>query len=353
MSRKHFSLLLFVTFVVAFAVLMIPGKTAREAGFERGRLLPDLESKVNEVSWLRISGAGDTTIATLLRQQGQWVVREVSDYRADWDQLKGLLSDLARAEVVEPKTSNPDYYDRLGVEDTAREGAGGVRIDFAPETGLSSVIIGNPAQQREGQYARLVDAAESALIDRGILLARETSGWLDTEIVDIADSEVVEYEISHADGERVLARKVSVEDENFELQDVPEGREPKSEWTVNSVANSLAALALDDVKPASELEWANVPQFRLLTVGGLQLSLDLLLLDSDDAESSADDEHWVRVEAGTYTTGLGSGVEPEDDPEQRADAINQRVRGWAYRIPKYKFDAMIKRMEDMLKAPES
>ena len=215
------------------------------------------------------------------------------------------------------------------------------------------MIIGKPAQGREGQYARLADAAESALIDRGLSPAREAAGWLDTEIVDIADGEVVEYEVSHADGERVLARKVSVEDENFELQGIPEGREVKSEWTVNSAANSLAALTLDDVMPDGELDWSDVPRFRLLTVSGLQLTLDLLVLAGDDADSSADDEHWVRVEAGTYTTGVQSGVDAHEDPAQLADAINQRVRGWAYRIPKYKFDAMIKRMEDMLQASES
>ena len=228
-----------------------------------------------------------------------------------------------------------------------------MRIDFGADTGLSAVIIGKPAQGREGQYARLADAAESALIDRGFSPAREAAGWLDTEIVDIADGEVVEYEVSHADGERVLARKVSVEDENFELQGIPEGREVKSEWTVNSVANSLAALTLDDVMPDGELDWSDVPRFRLLTVGGLQLTLDLLVLDGEDADSSADDEHWVRVEAGTYTTGVESGVEDGEGALQRAEDLNQRVRGWAYRIPQYKFDNMNKSMEDMLKAPEA
>ena len=35
MSRKHFSWLLFVTFVVAGLVLMMPGKTSKESSIEQ------------------------------------------------------------------------------------------------------------------------------------------------------------------------------------------------------------------------------------------------------------------------------------------------------------------------------
>jgi len=61
---------------------------------------------------------------------------------------------------------------------------------------------------------------------------------------------------------------------------------------------------------------------------------------------------------------VGSGVEasgdstegdstPEDEADEsstRARVINQRVSGWAYRIPQYKFDSMNKRLEDLLLA---
>ena len=73
---------------------------------------------------------------------------------------------------------------------------------------------------------------------------------------------------------------------------------------------------------------------------------------------------WIRLRAGLYQTTVGSGVEtpgdsaegdstPEGAAEEsstRARAINQRVSGWAYRIPQYKFDSMNKRLEDLLLA---
>ena len=53
-----------------------------------------------------------------------------------------------------------------------------------------------------------------------------------------------------------------------------------------------------------------------------------------------------------FQTAVQSAVTaPEDGGEtnERAAAVNERVSGWAYRIPKYKYDAMTKRMEDLLK----
>jgi hypothetical protein len=79
-------------------------------------------------------------------------------------------------------------------------------------------------------------------------------------------------------------------------------------------------------------------------------------------ESAADDEasetaHWIRLQAGLYQTAVESGVTPPEEgaaeTRERAETINQRASGWAYRIPKYKYDAMTKRMNDLLKAPDA
>lgn len=356
MSRKHFSWLLLATFIVAMLVLILPSRTGQESGFEKSLLLPALEQEVNELSWMRVTTGGGESLTTLEQTGDRWIVSEMADYPADWEKLRSLLSDLALAEVVEPKTANPQYYDRLGVEDISSEGAAGMLVEFAQDSGLPAIIVGNAAQGREGQYVRLQGQAESALIDRRLELPRQPSEWLNEDIVDISDAEVVEYEIVHPDGERILASKVSADDENYSLQNVPEGRDIKSDYAVNAPANSLAGLTLDAVVPDSQLAWEDPLRFRLLTADGLQVELELHVVAGADAEGTADDEHWIRLQAGIYTTGVDSAVEVTEDstePLERAAEINSRVQGWAYRIPKYKFDSMSKRMADMLQAEES
>jgi hypothetical protein len=356
MSKKHFSWLLVITVIVAAAVLLVPGKTGRESALEATKLLPGLESRVNEIEWLRFTAAGSETVATLRRGQGAWVVEEAAGYRADWVKLKKLLTDLAEAEVVEAKTSNPDYYDRLGVEDVAAEDAGGVLIEFSSDSGIPALIVGKTPQGRNGQYARLGDSAASVLVDRSLDLPTERSGWLDRAIVDISDQEVVEVSIAHPDGEKLRILKDSAVDENFSLQDIPEAREIRSDWTVNAPANALAGLMLEAVARESDVAWSEAIHYSLVTADRLVVDADLVRIEPADAAASDPAEHWLRLKAGVYTTTREPDAEAAGVPEDtqaRARALNQGLEGWAYRIPQYKYDAMVKRLEDLLKPQEN
>jgi len=360
MSRKHFSWLLFVSFLVAAMVLFVPGKTGKESSMEQTVLLPGAGAVINEIDWLRLTAAGGVTIATLKREGTAWVVVESSAYRADWDRLKTLLSALSRAEVIEAKTSNPEYYARLGVEDVSLPEAGGVMIEFSEASGLPALIIGKRAQGRNGQYARLRDSAGSALIDQSLNVSAERSDWLDQTIVDIPDAEVVEVQVHHTDGESIKALKTSADNENFVLQDVPDGRAARSEWSVNALAGALASLSLESVAPEDDFDWTGAVRFRLLTADGLLLESELISVEpggeSEIEDQAPENEYWIRLHAGLYTTALDSGVEAAGDTSEtgaRAETINSRVNGWAYSIPGYTFDSMTQRMEDLLQAAES
>lgn len=356
MSRKHFSWLIILALAAVIVAILLPGGEVQETAFDEKPLLPDLQEQANDIAWLQINSAGDEVLATLVRSGEGWTVEEAGGYRANWEVLRPLLSGLAAAQVVEPKTSNPAYYDRLGVEDISAPDASGMQLAFDPSTGLPAVILGNDAQGREGQYARLVDSEQSVLIDRSLELPAERSAWLDRSIIDISDGEVVEIEIRHADGERIVARKTSADDENFVLEDVDEGFESKSDWTVNSLAGALSSLELEGAAQAGQIDWTDASQFRLLSADGLDVEVDLVT-EPVGTEDNTDAVRWIRLRAGLYTTGLESGVEDAGNAETtaRADEINDRVSGWAYRIADYKFNAMDKRMEDLVQAiePES
>jgi len=61
MSRKHFSWLLFVTFLVGAFVLILPEPTGQDEVSESGLLLPGMADQVNELDWLRLTAAGNQT----------------------------------------------------------------------------------------------------------------------------------------------------------------------------------------------------------------------------------------------------------------------------------------------------
>ena len=346
MSNKHFFILLLVTVVVAVLVLLFPGKTAQESAIQKHRLLPGLATLINDIEYVQLTGAGGETIATMNRRGGKWLVAESSDYRADWAVFRQLLSDLAAAEVIEGKTSNPELYTRLGVEDVGGPDAAGLLIGFAEETGLPSLIVGNKAQGRQGQYVRLSGSDQSVLIDRALTVPDEMQQWLEREIIDIQQAETVEISVTHPDGAQIVLKKASADDSDFELQKIPEGREVKSNWTVNSIGGGMATLRLDAVVPASDIDWSDAVKISVLTADGLQVSAQLV---------SKEDLHWFSLSASVYQPAtLHEPVEPDVEtdaplePTERVNRITERVTGWAYAIPQYKAEVLMKRMDDLL-----
>lgn len=347
MSRKRFSLLLVVTVVAAALILFLPERADTPERAEDRLLLPDLAGQVNDVSFLRLRGAGGEVLATFRREQDQWRLEEMQSYPADWERLRTLLADLSQSTIAEVKTSNPELYPRLGVEDVSGEDAAGVLVEFDKATGLDSVIVGNAPTGRDGQYVRLAGSDTSLLIDRGLDVPEDPVQWLNRSIIDISRDEVVEVTISHPDGDQVSARRASADDENFDLQGVPDGREISSNWSVNALAGGLASLRLEQVAEDSDMDWSEATVFALLTADGMRVNGWLI---------EREGEFWIRLGASAYQA-MDQKVESEDGEarkfaealSERVIGINERVSGWAYRIQQYQFDTLTKRMEDLLK----
>jgi len=362
MSRKHLSVLAVALVVVVGVIfLLLPGRTGEENLRSEAPLLEGLEARVNDVTRLTAVGAGETVIATLERSEAGWFVAELAGYAADMDVLRAVLGGLARAEVVEAKTDNPDLHARLGVEDVSAADAGGIRLDLATADGASwSVIVGNEAPARGGHYLREPDRAGSVLADFEADVPTDAAGWADTAVVDLVAGEVAQVKLERPGGETLTARKISADETDFTLAELPEGREPKSAWAINSLGSALSTLAFEDVQAEDALAWDEAIAFQAVRFDGLEVTGELLRLGEEG--------DWLRLRARAPEGAQGDTAAEEQDgtvEEDGADApgdamaevadaareINERVVGWAYRIPAFKAEAMDKRLEDLLKPP--
>lgn len=355
MSKKHFSWLLVLTLLVAAVLMLLPGKTGKESTFEVRPLVPGLSGRVNEVSRVRIVKAGNQPVATLLRSDQVWVVEDAQSYPADWKRLKTLLAALAQAQVIEAKTNNPAYFGQLGLQDVTDDASGAFEVEIGEGDEAINLLVGRVAQGREGQYVRFANEEQALLIDRPVEVAGETPDWLEREIIDLADAEVVEVTLTHTDGEQVSVRKTSADDPDFSLQNIPAGRQIQSSWSVNALGGSLADLRLDEVSPDSELDWSQATHIRVLTADGLEIMAEVATL-----EGTA----WLRLNASAYRpesalTEEAGGEQVVNETEssmdlalaQRVQVINRRVSGWAYAIPEYKSQVLTKKLEDLLAPP--
>ena len=355
--KRSFLYLAVLTLIALSAVVFLVSKDgSSEKPVVEAFFLPGIAGQINDVSRVEIVTAGNSPVATLVRDEAQWRVEQMGGYRADWSKLQALLAALAQARVIEPKTDNPEYYGRLGVEDVTADNAASMLVRFSIGDQTTGILIGRQAQGRQGTYVRLEDTPASALVDREFEVPAQLIDWTDSRIIDISSSEVAEIEIIHPSSERVLATRISADQTDFNLAGLLAERELKSSWAVNSLGSVFTMLDMETVRPAGNIDWTDAIKIRVLGFSGMEILADLVQLE---------DEYLLRLHASHPAASIVQGDEEgtvgqqeiekqaEEDVAGMVDAINLKVDGWAYGISKQKFEAMVKKPEDLLKPLET
>ncbi|MDH3766885.1 MAG: DUF4340 domain-containing protein, partial [Gammaproteobacteria bacterium] len=254
-------------------------------------LLPGLSESVNDVSGLRLVGAGNETFATLTRGEKTWNLTEKSGYRANVADVRELLFKLSQAKLLEEKTSNPAYYSRLGVQSVDAADAAGVRVELEGVS-VPAIIVGNWENAREAVYVRRADEATSWLVSGVISISKDTLQWLDRQALDVNPGRIAEVEIAHPDGETVLISKSAFGQANFDVENIPAGRELKRESIANDMASVVENLRADDV-----LSLANSGFADLKTTRVSYRAFDGFVVHADVA--TKDDQYYAHFSAAT------------------------------------------------------
>lgn len=318
-------------------------------------LFPQLKEQINDITAITITRHGDVEPTTVSREADGWIVTSRDGYAADVGKLRELLLALADARRVEQKTSNAELYDRLGVRDPASDGSKGILLELQGATPAYRLIVGNPAQSGY-RYVRIADDPQSWLIDQNPNVPDSPGAWLERNIVDIKAATVRSVTIHHPDGEDIRVSKESADATDFDVLNVPEGRELSYASVANSIAGALNALALDDVRRAGEPA-ADAVTTTFDTFDGARIVVSTV---------HEEDEYWISLQAAEVdTTGAGApademqgeaGDVPAPDEDDNRDAtgsiasIDARVAGWEYRIPEYKANQLTRRWDAILKA---
>jgi hypothetical protein len=288
------------------------------------QLLPELRSQINDVT--AVSVASNAAQVDITNTGDTWTLPARDGFSANVGKLREVLIALADAEIVEMKTSNPDNYSILGVDDFSTEGSEATLISISGNDFEYGVILGKAAQG-DYRYARLANQAQSVLINQNPELPDSVGGWTDSLLLDIASAEIQGITISHSDGERIEILKVAKEDTNFVVNNVPDDRELTYETVANSIGGVLAGLALDDVRKSAAESNPDVTAAFTMFDG-----LTITVTTQSDEESS-----WVSIAA----TG--------DSPTLSADEINSRHASWQYTVPEHKANLLKRRFEEILR----
>ena len=326
---------LLILALVTFLAVLLAWALQREPspGAPGQPLLPQLAPQLNDVTALVIEPAASEPFR-LERGADGWRAPAKDGYRVDVGKVRRLLSRLAEAQVVATKTAIPALHDRLGVEDVAGRPGSGVLVSLDGIEEIPPIFIG----QREtrglrGTYVRVAGGPTALLVDQDLQPERAVVDWLERELLDIPPEEIATLEIGRPDGGTLRIDRDELD--IFRIADLPEGFRPSGPTAAESVARALSALRLDDVRSLDGGPPEQPPTratFRLRD--GLTIEAR-----SWETDSPADGTtYWVAFSA----TADGG------EAAARAQALNERLGSWLYRLPAWKHEQLTRRLADLV-----
>ena len=328
--RSVFILLISSVLVIILAVWMSSNRHPPRATLAGEPVLQGLNTgAVNSVSELRLS-KGDGTKTTLKRGTNDWQVSE-RDYPADSGKVRKLLLDLAALNVIEEKTSTPDNYPLLGVEDTTSAKATGTRVEAVTSWKTYDLIVGKSSGAKSG-YVRVLNAPQSLLAAPSISVDADPRRWLDHTLIDIPQDRIKEIAVKPADGPGYTATRPNKDQSDFTVAEIPKGRKLSNPAAADPIAGSLAGLSLDDVQHTPPAPATGIAHAVFSTFDGLKIDV-------------------AGRKEGTKTLVSFTPTSTAQATEAEAKTLEARLKGWEFEIPSYKYDGMFRSLEDLLEKP--
>jgi hypothetical protein len=318
-------------------------------------LLPSLAGELNTVSSLTVR-KGAAAPVTVHRQGEHWTVAERADYPADLPKLKKLLLALSDAKIREEKTSNPDSYAIIGVEDASQPGATGTQIELTAQNGKLALIVGKSAG--EGTFVRRAGEKTSYIVEPGISVEAEPRYWIDTRLLDIATDKIQSIESKPASGaafsvHRVAASQPKPTDnksggssaaasaakpptanpppaeppttppaaDKFVLDGVPSGRQAADSQTLAPSPAHFSNLNVEDVVPAGDIDFSKPSTVTVTLADGSVITFTGAVIG---------DKRWVKVAA------------PKDA------TLSAKANGRAFEMASYRYDGIFRPLELLL-----
>lgn len=235
-----------------------------------GAVAPGLKDAINDVRTVHVIGAESKPLVTLVKGADGWTVREKSGYPADFAKVREFLLELAEADLVEPKTANVASFAKLGVEDVAAKDAKGALVEIEGPKALVRIIIGNfNGRGGDGTFVRRAGEPQSWLASGNLTVDRVAANWLRRELADVPSSRIEEVAIV-TDGKTLRVFKTEAAEPNYQVANLPKGRELSSEFAANALASVLAGLRFDDVSKDADIEpGAKAHEIRYASFDGL------------------------------------------------------------------------------------
>lgn len=372
MNSRALRLLGAVAIVIIIAAVLV-SRSRRPDNVEQASLFPTLKGKLDSVTGISIYKSGDQLAVDIAHDGDTWKVKQRGAYPADQNKVRTLLLNLEDAKLREQKTANASNYATLNVQDVSDPATSGVRVELVGPQPDAKLIVGKHDSAAHSTFVRRAGEAQSWLIGTELDVSSDPLQWLKRDFVNIGADRVQQVDVEIAGSPKYSAVKNTKADANFDVKPLPKSRELSSVAVANGAAQSLTSLQLDDVRPASEIAGQKATahtSFR--TFDGLVVEC-IGYTDGDKRwltlKANFDSELAKRFHVAPAVEKKDAAPERKDDKEPKAPSenpaeatdkkiqdeaasLNSNVGSWAFAVPTYKYDAIFKPLDDLLKKPE-
>jgi len=302
------------------------------------KLAPALASGRGQIAAVTVTQGG-ATLTIEAGKDNRWSLKERGGYPADSDKVRTLLVKLAQAELVDAKTSKPDRYALLELEDPKGKDAKsrGLKLLDAKGSVVLDVIAGKKRPEafgpgKSGTYVRVGTDPQTWLANAEIEPSADVRSWIKPGVLETDEAKIASATIEIAGEEPLKIERGEGAGAKAAFIGLPDGKKLKDEGAASGILRAAASFEADDVrKLASAPAGEGVSTVRLETRDGLEL---VLRLRKDG------DAHWLSISAsGKAEAGT-----------KAAEAIQARTAGWEFKLPAGKADALLKRRADLFQA---
>ena len=312
---------LLVGFVMLLAISWMVLERKKSSDIDDQYLIPELQSQINNIDGIAISK--NDNVIQITKSDGTWRIAQANNFIADTNKVANLLLGLRKFKLKEAKTKNPDNYARLSLSESGDDAATVIQLKNG-ESEIANISIGKKAQKLQGTYVRK-NNEEGTWLAQGVLnIELDSNDWIVTTIFDIELSQIKSVTYQRNDEESFGINKLSPQDQNFVLSEMPDNHQLKVGLDLNTLANGLQKFNIETVTDKQNLPIDSQLSIRYELFSGLQYQLSFYL---------EGDKTLMNVEF----VNLGNNNQYE-----------QQLSQWAYVIANYKFDALNKKLTDVV-----
>ena len=327
--------------MVLFAAFGVWRQNAQLAPkYEPFTFFPDLPHTYQSVSRVHVASKKGT-FDLAYKPGKRWVIPSRNDLPASFEQINRTVVGVASLQALEPKTARADWLHYLDLD--APPKGNGVLIALIDDKGktLASVITGKSenigdTSGASGLFIRKADSTQSWLAKSTFEPRGDIGDWYDKKLIDIDRSRIQETDVTPIGSPAYVVKRDRKTDSNFKLVDLPKGRALSFPGAADAIGAAVTAFTFDDAKPAKSFDFSKAWKILTKTFDGLTVTIQLLQQGQD---------YWATIAA--------EAVPGKPAAAKEAQAINAKASGWAYKLPAFKGQQLMTKLDSLLKQPNA